>query len=110
MRKFSKNNLGDLLIQSLTEVRDALAGHPAKLTMRTVEIPDPPHFNASSVRKLRQRLGLSQGLFAKLMGVSRKLAEAWESGTRTPSLMACRLLDAVSRSPSRYVVRRKRVA
>jgi len=110
MRKPTKENLGDLLVQSLAEVRDGLRGGSGKLTMKTVEIPDPPHFSAAAVHKLRDRLGLSQGLFAKLLGVSRKLVEAWETGTRTPSLMACRLLDAIARDPSLYVRRRRRVA
>jgi putative transcriptional regulator len=110
MRKPKKENLGDLLIQSLTEVRDGLRGQRGKLTMKTVEIPDPPAFNAAAVHRVRDQLGLSQGVFAKLLGVSRKLVEAWEAGTRLPSPMACRLLDAIARNPSQYVRRRRRVA
>ncbi len=110
MRKPTKNNLGDMLVQSLTDLRDGLRGRPGKLTMKTVEIPDPPHFSAAAVHELRDRLGLSQGLFAKLLGVSRKLVEAWEAGTRPPSPMACRLLEAIARKPSLYVRRRRRVA
>jgi putative transcriptional regulator len=106
MRKAPKKTLGDLLVQSLTEVRDGLRGRPEKLTMKTVEIPDPPRFTANAVHKLRDRLGLSQALFAKLLGVSRKLVEAWEAGTRTPSPMACRLLDAIARRPTMYIRRR----
>lgn len=109
MHKPTKDTLGDLLVQSLTEVRDGLRGRPGKLTMKTVEIPDAPPCGAAAVHKLRDRLGLSQGLFAKLLGVSRKLVEAWEAGTRTPSPMACRLLDAIDRNPSLFV-RRSRAA
>src|SRR5258706_16108310 len=108
MRKPAKETLGDLLVQSLTEVRDSIGGESGKLTAKTVEIPDPPQFSAAAVHKLRDRLGLSQGLFAKLVGVSRKLVEAWEAGTRTPSPMACRLLDAIGRNPSVYVRRRQK--
>jgi putative transcriptional regulator len=110
MRKPTKETLGDLLVESLTEIRDGLRGQPGKLTMKTVEIPDPPRFTAASVHKLRDRLGLSQGLFAKLLGVSRKLVEAWEAGTRTPSAMACRLLDAINRNPSFFIRRGRRAA
>jgi putative transcriptional regulator len=109
MRKPTKDTLGDLLVQSLAEVRDGLRGRPGKLTMKTAEIPDPPDFSAAAVHKLRDRLGLSQDLFAKLLGVSRKLIEAWEAGTRAPSPMARRLLGAIARQPSLYV-RRRRVA
>ena len=107
MRKPTKDNLGDLLVQSLTELRDGLRGKPGKLTMKTVEIPDAPHMSAKDVHQLRDRLCLSQALFAKLVGVSRKLVEAWEAGTREPSPMACRLLDAISRNPDLYVRRKQ---
>lgn len=110
MRKVTKRNLGDMLVQSLTEVRDGLRGEAGKLTLKSMEIPDPPQFTAVAIRKLRNRLALSQGLFAKLLGVSRKLVEAWEAGTRTPSPMACRLLDAITRSPSLFLRRPRRVA
>jgi putative transcriptional regulator len=110
MRRPTKETLGDLLVQSLIELRDGVRGESGKLTMKTVEIPDPPKFDATAVRKLRNRLELSQGLFAKLLGVSRKLIEAWEAGTRTPSLMACRLLDAISRNPSVFVRQRRSAA
>jgi|SRR5580698_4309115 putative transcriptional regulator len=110
MRKPTKETLGKLLVQSLTELRDGLCGQPGKLTMKTVEIPDPPHFGAAAVHKLRERLGLSQGLFASLLGVSHKLIEAWEAGTRTPSPMACRLLDGISRNPTLFIRRKRRAA
>jgi putative transcriptional regulator len=110
MKKVTKETLGDLLVQSLTELRDGLRGSSGKLTMKTVEIPDPPQFSAASIHKLRDQLGLSQGLFAKLLGVSRKLVEAWEAGTRKPSPMACRLLEAIARNPANYVPRRRKVA
>jgi len=107
MRKPTKENLGDMLVQSLKEIYDHVSGKPGKLTIKTVEIPDPPSFDAKAVHRLRDRLALSQALFAKLLGVSRKLVEAWEAGTRIPSPMARRLLEAVGRDPSRYVKRKK---
>jgi DNA-binding transcriptional regulator YiaG len=110
MRKPRKENLGGLLVQSLTEVRDGVSGQAGKYTLKTLEIPDPPRFTATAVHKLRSRLGLSQGLFARLLGVSRKLVEAWEAGSRVPSPMACRLLQAIARNPSSFLRRPRRVA
>ena len=51
MRKPTKENLGDLLVRSLTEARDGLRGRAGKLTMKTLEIPDPPHFSAAAVHR-----------------------------------------------------------
>jgi hypothetical protein len=45
MKKPTKETLGDLLVQSLTELRDGISGQSAKLTIKTVEIPDPPHLD-----------------------------------------------------------------
>jgi putative transcriptional regulator len=108
MRKPTKDSLGEMLLQSLAELRDGLRGESGKLTLKTIEIPDPPAFDAKSVHRLRDRLGLSQGLFARLVGVSQKLVEAWETGTRRPSTMACRLLDAIERRPAHFVRPAKR--
>ena len=110
MQKPSKNNLATLLVQSLTEVRDGLRGSAGKLTMKTLEIPDPPRFTPEGIHKLRGRLGLGQGLFAKLLGVSRKLVDTREAGRRVPSPMNCRLLDTVARHPSLFVPGPRRVA
>jgi len=103
MRKTTKDNLGDLLVKSLTELRDGLRDRSAKLTIRTVDIPEPNTYGPSELHALRDKLQLSQALFARLLGVSKKLVEAWETGTRKPSLMACRLLDAVSRDPTGFI-------
>jgi hypothetical protein len=40
MRKPTKKNLGDLLVQSLTEIRDGLSGARGKLTKKVVDV-DP---------------------------------------------------------------------
>jgi putative transcriptional regulator len=103
MQKPTKDNLGDLLVQSLTELHDGLSGRSGKLTVRTVEIPEPNSYSAEDLHALRNKLQLSQALFARLLGVSKKLVEAWEVGTRKPSPMACRLLDAVSRNPTSFI-------
>jgi putative transcriptional regulator len=106
----NKQTLGDLLVKSLNEARDGIRGSAGKLTVKTVEILDPPEFSPAAVHALRDRLALSQALFARLVGVSPKLIEAWERGTRVPSKMACRLLAAISRSPVQFVKHHKRVA
>lgn len=106
--KKPKLDMAAVLIESMEQLVDGLNGVPGKMTVRTIEIPDPPSLSRKAIRDLRERLGVSQALFAKLLGVSQKLVEAWEGGTRKPSTMACRLLEAISREPSRYTVRTTR--
>src|SRR5947209_3976105 len=68
-------------------------------TVRTVEIPDPTSYRAHNVRQLRDALGVSQAVFAHLLGVSLILVKSWERGVREPSLMARRLMDTIKANP-----------
>ncbi len=101
----NKSTIARELIDGLTEIRDALRnGNHSKLTVRTFDVPDPTQYTAKKVKAVRTKLDVSQGLFAKIIGVSRKLVEHWESGVRVPSPMACRLLDVISRDPARFLL------
>ena len=112
-----RSRIGAQLTAALTELRDALeTGRPLEefFTVRTVEIPDPPAYNTKRVRALRKRMGVSQAVFASLLGISPQLVEHWEQGVRSPRPIACRLLDEVNRDPKGFLQRHmkhsKRVA
>jgi DNA-binding transcriptional regulator YiaG len=64
-------------------------------------------YDAAAVRRTRERLGASQAVFAKLVGVSKVLGQSWEQGARKPSKLARRLLDEINRDIER---RRRRIA
>src|ERR1019366_2424630 len=98
-------NVGERIIQGLSELRDVLrTGAPLEkqFTVRTVDVPDPEKFDARRVRLLRDRLQMSQHVFAKLLGVSTILAQSWEQGVREPSPLARRLLGEIERDPRRW--------
>jgi DNA-binding transcriptional regulator YiaG len=63
----------------------------------------PSKHSPKSVKKLRSSLGLSQAVFAQLLGVSAILVQSWERGVRTPSPLACRLLDIISKDPAAWI-------
>jgi putative transcriptional regulator len=96
-------SFGAQLSEALTEVHDALRhDRQSTLNVRTVEIPHPSPYDAKAVRALRDQLGVSQALFAQIVGVSKKLVEHWESGIRKPSPMARRLMDTIARDPKGF--------
>jgi DNA-binding transcriptional regulator YiaG len=64
-----------------------------------VEIPNPTPHTAKTVLAIRQQMGVSQAAFAKLVGVSKILAQSWEQGVRVPSPLAGRLLDTIAIDP-----------
>jgi DNA-binding transcriptional regulator YiaG len=103
--KSETNAAGRELMAAMKQVHDAvMSGHPFRgMTVREVEIPDPPAYTGADVRAARSRLSVSVALFAQLMGVSAKLVEHWEQGRRTPAPLACRLLERINADPSGYL-------
>lgn len=89
----------DQLIGSVNEVIAHLEG---KQTLRktVIAVPDePPEYTAEDVRKVREALQLSQGLFAKVLNVSVNTVRKWEQDERHPSGPSARLLQIAQTHP-----------
>ena len=91
-------------------LEDVLAHKKGKLTLRSelIELPDPPKtYKAKEVRRIREKANYSQAVFAKILNVSVKTIQAWESGERIPSHVALRLLEIVDKGIYRPQIHRK---
>jgi putative transcriptional regulator len=72
-------------------------------SVRVVYLPDSPcEYEPRAVLALRERLGVTQIMFARMLAVSLSLLQSWEQGRRSPNPMARRLLDEVARDPARW--------
>ena len=105
----ARRNLGKMLVESLREAVEIEAGalQPARRHRRTAadtSVKPPPKYGASRVRALRDRLGLSQPVFAQALNVSVGTVRGWEQGARVPDGPSRRLLELVDREP-RIVLR-----
>jgi putative transcriptional regulator len=90
MSKFFKD-----LKEGLEEI---IAHKEGKLNLRTefIEIPAPPtEYKAKDIKKIRERKNYSQGYFSKILGVSVRTLQSWESGKRHPGPSALRLLEII---------------
>ncbi len=68
------------------------------LTSKSIEVPEPPmEYNAKDIKKIRLSCNYSQGVFAKVLNVSIKTVQSWESGERVPSQAALRLLEIIDK-------------
>jgi putative transcriptional regulator len=105
-RKRTKKTAGSRIIAALQEIIDAQeSGDPfrgMKVTVRDVEVVQPASYDARSVQATRRKLGVSQSVFAQLVGVSVMLAQSWEQGKRFPDGAARRLLDEINRDPKHF--------
>lgn len=84
--------LFDDLMQSLKEAK-AIAKDKKVRASRPFEIASP------DVKAVRERIGLSQSEFARLMRVSVKTLQNWEQHRRNPTGPAAALLKIVSTEP-----------
>lgn len=86
-----ENTLFDDLVQSLKEAR-AIAKGEAEASRR-FEVAPP------DVKAVREKTGLTQGEFARLMRVSVKTLQNWEQRRCNPTGPAAALLKIVSTAP-----------
>lgn len=86
LERDAKRNIGEELLQA---VRDIKAGKVGRVS--TVEV--------SPLASARQRIGLSQSEFARMIGVSLRTLQEWEQGRRKPSGAAKSLITIAIKDP-----------
>lgn len=104
--KKRKRNLGNEIIADLKDLHATLkSGRPLreKYTVRTVRtISQPSGYTAATVKATRELVGVSQPVFASMLGVSAALVRSWECGQRKPAPIARRLLDIIRTKPAEW--------
>jgi putative transcriptional regulator len=71
-----------------------------KMTMKSFDascVATPPSLTPEEIKKLRQRLRVSQSVFARYLNTSESTIEKWETGSKQPSGMALKLLSVVQK-------------
>ncbi|MDP1587414.1 MAG: type II toxin-antitoxin system MqsA family antitoxin [Prosthecobacter sp.] len=87
-----KEELFQELLKSVREMKSIRAGKTKP--SRTFNFDSP-----SDVSKVRAKLGITQPMFARLMGISEKTLQNWEQGRRQPTGPARVLLKVAERHP-----------
>ena len=90
------------LMAELTEGFDALAAERAgKITLKhhAVSINPAPTVTAEELLKLRQKLHLSRGVFARYLRTNERTLENWEQGRAKPKAQAALLIRMVELYP-----------
>lgn len=80
----AKRNIGLEILEGIREIKRGSHG-------RVTNVP--------SVAAIRERTGLSQARFARLLGVSVRTLQEWEQGRRAPSGAARTLLMVANKNP-----------
>ena len=95
------------IMQALDE---AVKYQEGKIDARKTRIAVKPveSFSSEDIKQIRNRVGLSQAIFASTLGVSKKTVEAWERGINTPEGPSRRLLQLIRDNPEvieQYMIR-----
>lgn len=90
----------DQIMEGLTDALDYVKGDSTKARSQMITVQPVVEFDAKSVKEVRSSLGMTQVIFAAVMGVSKKTVEAWEHGTNVPGGSSCRLLEMFRSDPS----------
>lgn len=91
-------------------LEEALAYTQGKITLKSeiIEIPDAPNeYKAEDIKRVREKCHYSQGVFAKILNVSPRTVQSWESGQRVPSHAALRLIEIVDKGIYRPQIHRR---
>jgi putative transcriptional regulator len=89
------------LVRSVEELVAHARGE-RRLTLRTKTLRLPQRARALSareIRALRERMKVSQPVFAALLNITVDTAASWENGRRRPTGPALRLLEIARRQP-----------
>lgn len=71
-----------------------------KATLRSFDVSclaTPSPLKPQQIKKLRERLHVSQPVFARYLNTSESTIEKWETGAKQPSGMALKLLAVVEK-------------
>ncbi len=87
-------SVGTEIIQGLRNAIAYAKGRNRKARVHLVRVPGPV-----DVKKVRRRLGMSQGQFAAQFGINPATLRNWEQGRRQPEGPARVLLNIIEREP-----------
>jgi putative transcriptional regulator len=92
------NNLFENISKGLNEAILHEKGKKlAHLTVHKVSIAPLKQYPPKKIRLIRMNLGMSQPIFANVLGVSQKTVEAWEAGRNEPNGTAQRFLSILEK-------------
>lgn len=95
------SKLFDELVEGLNAYKDFTQG---KITLRTqtLEKVEPAQISADEIKEIREKLKLSQAVFAHKLRTSLRTYQGWEQGRAKPNPQATLLLRMVDKSPQTF--------
>ena len=92
------SEIAESIERGLKDMLDHVQGKK-ELRKSVVFITPTKDYTANDIKQIRDKLQMTQGFFAKVIGVSKKTVESWEYGKGKPSGAAARFLSIAEKDP-----------
>jgi len=92
-------NVAESIMRGLNEAIDYERGNKGSARSVKLSIKPVADFNNKDIKRIRQKTGMSQAMFASSIGVSTKTVEAWENGRNKPEGASRRMLEIIRDEP-----------
>ncbi len=91
----------DIFSEIMSGVESMQQQREGKITLKNYKLPetDLPEISSDFIRKTREKLNISQGLFARLLHVNQRTLANWEQGRSRPNDQAIALILLVREFP-----------
>ncbi len=100
--KKDKRDIFDELISGVAAMKQHRTGK-VTLRMHRPEVVTLPKVTSDLIRRVRERLGLSQGLFADMLHVNPRTLANWEQRRSKPNDQAAALILMVQKFPDTLI-------
>jgi putative transcriptional regulator len=94
------SKMGQEILEAMKEALDHAEGKKTLHSTRMEFTPVRDSYSPEEIKNIRGDLGMTQGTFAGVIGVSKKTVESWETGRYKPDGAARRLLSVMQQDPS----------
>lgn len=95
-----KKTMNDVAREAISEMASILHNmgkiDEATLKEYSIDFPVVKELKASEIKKIREKVHVSQPVFAKLLNTSPETIKKWEQGDRHPTGASLKLLNLVS--------------
>lgn len=99
-KKPIKKTMNDTARDAISEMAGILhnMGKIDKATLReyAIDFPEVKDLKAQEIKKIREKINVSQPVFAKLLNTSPETIKKWEQGERHPTGASLKLLNLVA--------------
>ncbi len=87
------------LAKSIDQMNQLLDGNDPGVTVHVRQLPTPPDFSGEQIKAIRNKLAVTQLVFAQIMAASPRTIEAWETNRSKPNGPARRLMQLLQQDP-----------